>query len=87
MNILWAQSAWTDYVTHWQHPQFKKDLKRLNGLIEECTRTPYEGTGKPEALKHELTGFWSRRITQEHRLVYRVRGDTLEIASCLHHYS
>ncbi len=62
MNIIWAPGAWRDYTTHWQHPQYRKDLKRLNKIIDECKRTPFDGTGKPEALKHELAGCWSRRI-------------------------
>lgn len=62
------------------------ERKRLNNLIEECGRTPFSGTGKPEPLKNELQGWWSRRIDHEHRLVYRVRGDVLEIAQCRYHY-
>lgn len=64
----------------------KKIFKKINELIKEITRTPFEGTGKPEPLKHELSGFWSRRINQEHRLVYKVENDAVYIASCKYHY-
>jgi toxin YoeB len=63
-----------------------KLLKRLNGLIEECTRTPFSGTGRPEALKSDLSGFWSRRISGEHRLVYGVEDENLLIIQCRYHY-
>lgn len=84
MNIAFQHLAWEDYL-HWQAAD-RKLLKKLNGLIEECRRTPFSGTGKPEPLKNELKGWWSRRIDREHRLVYRVRGDVLEIAQCRYHY-
>lgn len=61
-------------------------LARLNSLIKECTRTPFEGTGKPEPLKGQLSGWWSRRLNREHRLVYRVEDDQLLIAQCRYHY-
>ena len=76
--------AWDDYL-HWQASD-KRMVKRLNVLIKECQRTPLTGSGRPEALKHDLAGWWSRRIDEEHRLVYRVIGDSLEIAQCRHHY-
>ncbi|MFT7426712.1 MAG: toxin YoeB, partial [Algoriphagus sp.] len=63
-----------------------KVFKKINALIKECQRTPFEGIGKPEPLKHELAGAWSRRIDREHRLVYRVKDGALEIAQCRHHY-
>ena len=84
MNIQFSSRGWEDYV-YWQ--QFdKKILKRINELLREITRNPYEGTGKPEALKHALSGFWSRRITDEHRLVYRVEGDIVKVAQARYHY-
>ena len=84
MKIIFSENAWAGYV-YWQS-QDKKILKKLNALIEETTRSPDEGTGKPEALNHELAGWWSRRITDEHRLVYRVKDGGLEIAQCRFHY-
>jgi toxin YoeB len=84
VKIVFSERAWAGYV-YWQ-TQDKKVLKKLNALIDETTRTPFTGTGKPEALKHELAGWWSRRITEEHRLVYRVKDGALEIAQCRFHY-
>jgi toxin YoeB len=84
VKITFSENAWAGYV-YWQ-TQDKKFLKKLNALIEEVARTPFEGTGKPEPLKYELAGWWSRRITDEHRLVYRVRDDGVEIAQCRFHY-
>jgi toxin YoeB len=84
MNIQFSSCGWEDYV-YWQ--QFdKKILKRINELLKEISRNPYEGTGKTEPLKHALSGFWSRRITDEHRLVYRVEGDVVKVAQALYHY-
>lgn len=84
MNIQFPSSGWEDYV-YWQ--QFdKKILKRINELLKEISRNPYEGTGKPEPLKHALSGFWSRRITDEHRLVYRVEGNIVKVAQARFHY-
>lgn len=76
--------AWEDYI-HWQTAD-KRILKKVNTLIKECQRTPFGGSGKPEALKHQLAGWWSRRIDEEHRLVYRIAEDRLEIAQCRSHY-
>ena len=76
--------GWEDYL-YWQTND-KQMLKRVNSLIKDCQRTPHEGIGKPEALKHDYAGWWSRRIDEEHRLVYRVMGERLEIAQCRHHY-
>lgn len=76
--------AWEDYL-YWQSTD-KAILKRINSLIREVLRDPYVGTGKPEALKHELSGWWSRRVTDEHRLVYRLAGGTVEIAKIRYHY-
>ncbi len=84
MNITFTEKAWAGYV-YWQ-TQDKKILKKLNTLIEETARTPFEGTGKPEPLRHELAGFWSRRISDEHRLIYRIKDDALEIVQCRYHY-
>lgn len=82
--LIWHYDAWTEYL-EWQDVDRKK-LAKLNSLIKEVIRTPYEGTGKPEALKGNLEGFWSRRIDREHRLVYRICGDDIEIAQCRGHY-
>ncbi len=85
MRLIWFDEAWDDYV-YWQ-TQDKKTLKKINTLIKEIMRTPFEGIGKPEPLKHQLQGFWSRRIDQENRLVYRVSDDSVEIVSCKLHYN
>ena len=85
MNVVFSARAWSQYVA-WQETD-RKALKRLNALIKECQRTPFAGSGKPEPLKAELSGFWSRRIDQEHRLVYRATASGLEIVQCRYHYS
>ncbi|MBS3947517.1 MAG: Txe/YoeB family addiction module toxin [Dethiobacter sp.] len=82
---VFHQNAWEDYL-FWI-AQDKKILKRINLLIEDIERDPYEGIGKPEALKHNLSGWWSRRIDDEHRIVYRVKDEALHIASLRYHYS
>lgn len=84
MKLVFAEQAWEDYL-HWQEAD-RKLLKRINALIKETSRTPFEGTGKPEALRHALAGYWSRRITDEHRFVYKVDGDSLLIAQLRYHY-
>ena len=84
MKLVFDGQAWDDYLYWQQHD--RKLLKRLNGLIKECSRTPFEGTGKPEPLRGALSGWWSRRLDREHRLVYRVEGDSLLIAQCRYHY-
>lgn len=84
MKLVFLSRAWTDYLELLE--QDPKLLRRLNTLINECTRTPFTGTGKPEPLRGQLSGWWSRRLTQEHRLVYRVEGDSLFIAQCRYHY-
>jgi toxin YoeB len=84
MKIVFAEQAWEDYL-YWQ-AQDAKILDRLNSLIKECLRTPFAGTGKPEPLRGDLRGWWSRRITLEHRLVYRVEGESLLVAQCRYHY-
>ncbi|MGM0620550.1 MAG: Txe/YoeB family addiction module toxin [Bacteroidota bacterium] len=84
MKKLWHQSAWEDYL-FWQKTD-KKILKRINALIKSCERTPFSGIGKPEPLKNELSSYWSRRIDQSHRLVYKIENDTLTIIQCRFHY-
>ena len=84
MKKIWFDRAWDDYLL-WQL-QDKKTLRRINELIRDTERDPFSGIGKPEPLRGELSGFWSRRIDEYHRLVYRVRGDVLEILSCRGHY-
>ena len=84
MGLVFAEQAWEDCL-HWQK-RYKRLRKRINALISETVRTPYSGTGKPEALKHALAGYWSRRITDEHRFVYRVEGTSLLIAQLRYHY-
>ena len=84
MRLVFEPDAWDDYV-HWQTAD-PKLLRKLNSLIEECRRHPFEGTGKPEPLKGDLAGFWSRRIDREHRLVYAVEPDAILIAQCRYHY-
>ena len=84
MKLEFSEKGWGDYL-YWQETD-RKLLVRLNGLIKECTRTPFTGTGKPEPLCGSLSGWWSRRLTQEHRLVYRVADDTMLIAQCRYHY-
>lgn len=84
MKLLFAEEAWEDYL-YWQK-QDRKMVERINKLIQEIQRDPYGGIGKPEPLKHALAGFWSRRITDEHRVVYKVEGDALLIAQLRYHY-
>jgi toxin YoeB len=82
--LVWTDEAWSDYV-YWQG-QDKKTLKRINKLISDSKRIPFEGIGKPEPLKENLTGFWSRRIDDTNRLVYAVDSTSLNIISCRYHY-
>ena len=84
MKLTWSAFSWEDYL-HWQKVD-KKTLKRISELIKSCMRTPFEGIGKPEALKGDLQGYWSRRITTEHRLVYKYEEEHLLIAACRYHY-
>jgi len=84
MPLIWDQSAWDDYL--WWQAQDRKTLKRINMLIKDIARNGNEGIGKPEALKHGLSGYWSRRITDEHRPVYQLVGDEIRIAACRYHY-
>ena len=84
MKIEWAQEAWEDYL-YWQQTN-KTALKRVNALIKDIRRDPFDGIGKPEALKHHMSGFWSRRIDDEHRLIYAVDDGLLKIIQCRYHY-
>ncbi|HEY8718892.1 Txe/YoeB family addiction module toxin [Pengzhenrongella sp.] len=90
MRFVWDADAWEDYL-YWQ-TQDRKTLRRINEVLRDIARgaaegTPNEGIGKPELLKHGLHGYWSRRITDEHRLVYKVIDDELRIAACRYHYA
>ena len=84
MNILFTPESWDDYL-YWQKNE-KKNLRRINELIKEIKRNPYEGKGKPEPLRYQLQGCWSRRIDQEHRIVYEVDEGMIRIISCRFHY-
>lgn len=84
MGILWDDDAWDDYL-YWQ-TQDKKTLKRINALVKDIERTPYEGIGKPEPLKGNLSGWWSRRIDEKNRIVYRQKDGNIQIAGCRTHY-
>ncbi len=84
MNILFEKHAQEDYL-YWQKTD-KRMLKKINDLIKDIQITPYDGKGKPEALKFNLTGLWSRRINQEHRLVYKIEHDVIIILQCRYHY-
>lgn len=84
MRLIFAEQAWEDYV-FWQVSD-KTMLRRINTLIKAIVRSPYDGIGKPEPLKHALSGYWSRRINDEHRMVYKVEGDSLFLAQLRYHY-
>jgi toxin YoeB len=84
MKIIFSKNGWEDYVS-WQ-TEDKKTLRKINSLIKEIQRSPFEGIGKPEPLKFDLAGLWSRRIDLEHRLVYSIEGDDLHIFACRYHY-
>jgi len=84
MKITFSKNSWEDYLS-WQSED-KKVLKKINSLIKDIQRNPYQGLGKPEPLKYDLAGLWSRRIVREHRLVYQVIGDELFVYSCRYHY-
>jgi toxin YoeB len=83
-KLAWTEEAWSDYL-YWQ-TQDKKTLKRINKLIEATLRVPFEGVGKPEPLKENLAGYWSRRIDDTHRLVYAIEDEHLTILACRYHY-
>ncbi len=84
MNISFSQRGWNQYL-YWQKTD-KKILLKINHLLKDILRDPVDGLGKPEALKHELSGFWARRINSEHRLVYEVQDEQINIVSCRFHY-
>ncbi|MFT3990959.1 MAG: Txe/YoeB family addiction module toxin [Luteolibacter sp.] len=84
MRLMWLPGGWEDYL-YWQETD-RKTLARVNELIRDTLRSPFSGIGKPEPLKSNLRGWWSRRISQEHRLVYRVENDALVIMQCRFHY-
>ena len=85
MKKIWSDTSWDDYL-YWQK-QNKKLLKKINDLIKDIERKPFEGIGKPEPLKNNLSGWWSRRIDDTHRIVYRIENGNLEIAQCREHYN
>jgi len=84
MRLIFSKNSWEDYIS-WE-AEDKKMLRRINELIKDIQRSPHEGTGKPEPLKYDLSGLWSRRIDREHRLVYQVSGEDILIYSCRFHY-
>jgi len=84
MKLSFTESAWADYL--WMQEQDRGLLKRTNSLINDVMRNPFSGIGKPEPLKANLSGYWSRRIDAEHRLIYEVAGDIVLIISCRYHY-
>lgn len=85
MKLCFTSSAWDDYL--WFQGQDRKLLKRINLLIQDVMRSPFEGIGKPEPLKADLTGYWSRRINDEHRLVYSATTTEILVIACRYHYS
>lgn len=84
MKYIFVDESWEDYL-YWQKHD-KKKLKRINALLKDISRTPFKGLGKPETLKHKYTGFWSRRIDSEHRLIYKYQDNSILIAKCRFHY-
>jgi toxin YoeB len=84
VKVIFSDHAWEDYL-YWQTTD-RKILRRINTMIKEIMRNPFEGMGKPEPLKHALSGYWSRRITDEHRFVYNVSEDSIHIAQLRYHY-
>jgi len=84
MNLIFADEAWEDYL-YWQQND-KKVLRKINALIKEIKREPFKGIGEPEPLKYKWSGYWSRRVTIEHRLVYKITDNALLIAQCRYHY-
>ena len=84
MKLVFSDEAWDDYL-YWQKPD-RKRVERINKLVQEVKREPFSGVGKPEPLKHALSGWWSRRITDEHRMVYRIEGDALLLAQLRYRY-
>jgi toxin YoeB len=84
VRLIFAEEAWEDYL-FWQTTD-PKVVKRINAVIKDIRRSPFEGIGKPEPLKHGLSGYWSRRITDEHRLIYKVSSDSVLLAQMRYHY-
>jgi toxin YoeB len=84
VTLSWHPDAWEDYI-EWQRID-KNIAKRINELIKECLRTPRDGKGKPEMLRSDFSGYWSRRITEEHRLVYKIEKDCIIVVQCRYHY-
>ncbi len=84
MILCWAARGWEDYL-YWQATD-RQVLKRINSLIKDIRQHPHEGIGNPEPLKHNWSGYWSRRIDREHRLVYKAEGETITIVQCRYHY-
>ena len=84
MTLIFSEHAWEDYL-YWQQTD-KKMLKRINQLIKDIQSTPFQGIGKPEPLKHGLTGYWSRRINEEHRIIYKIDNKSIFIAQLRYHY-
>ena len=84
MKFVFVEESWEDYL-YWQKTD-KQKLKRINELLKDISRNPFEGIGKPEPLRHKYAGFWSRRINEEHRLIYKVSEDEIQIFKCRFHY-
>ena len=84
MKLIFSEQAWEEYL-YWQKTD-PKILKRINNLIQSIQRSPFEGIGKPEPLKHQFSGYWSRRITDEHRLVYKLESEAIFVAQFRYHY-
>ncbi len=84
MLLVWDENAWDDYL--WSQAQDRQILKRINALLVDIQGNGKEGIDKPEALRHDFAGYWSRRVTDEHRLVYKITGDEVRIATCRFHY-
>jgi toxin YoeB len=84
VNLIFSDHAWKDYL-YWQKND-KKMVRRINALIKAIQRSPFDGVGKPEALKHALSGYWSRRINDEHRIIYKVDSESISIAQLRYHY-
>ncbi len=84
MKLIFGEQSWSDYL-YWQSTD-KRILKKINALLQDIKRNPFDGLGKPEPLKHEMAGTWSRRITQEHRLVYEIFEESILVVSCRYHY-
>jgi len=84
MLVTFSENAWEDYL-YWQSTD-RKALKKINSLLKDIQRNPFEGIGKPESLKYDLAGYWSRRISQEHRLVYKIDNKSIVVIACRYHY-